>query len=216
MKKHALLFGLCLSLLFIVSCNKKDATAPANTTPTTLSVKDYYPLVTGDYWIYKQTQYDTSGNIMTQTWINDSVLVKNDTVINSKTYHTVVNYNLMGATTPSFGYYRDSSDCIVNNHGKIIFSINTSGIIFKDILTPDTMGYVNYSYNGVSTSITVPMGIFSCVDLKGDVYRKVDNFSKSYLIHNYTCKNIGPVKRMMIYINALYRINLELISYHLH
>ena len=213
MKKNALVIGLGLSLFFFISCNKKDAPAPETPT-TTLSVADYFPLTTGDYWVYKQSEYDTSGNVIPQTWKNDSVVVKNDTVINSKTYHIVANYNYLGNTNPMFSYYRDSSDCVVNEGGGIIFSIKTPGIIYKHILSPDTVAYVDYTFIATPISITVPLGTYSCVDFKGDVYRKADNYSKSYLVHNYNCKNIGPVKKMELYVGSLYRLNFDLLAYH--
>ncbi len=213
MKKNALVIGLSLSLFFFIACNKKDA--PASETPTTTpTVADYFPLVTGDYWLYKQSEYDTSGNIIPQTWKNDSVVIKNDTIINSKTYHIVANYHYLGNLNPVFSYYRDSSDCIVNEGGGIIFSTNTSGIIYKHILSPDTIAYVDYTFNNTPTSITVPLGTYSCVDFKGNVYRKADNYSKSYLVHNYNYKNIGPVKKTELFVNALYNIYFDLIACH--
>ena len=95
MKKSALIIGLGLSLFFFVSCNKKDTSTPVTTTP---AVSDYFPMAVGDYWVYQQTQYDSSGNIIPQTWKNDSVVVKNDTVFNNKTYHILMDYNCLGMT----------------------------------------------------------------------------------------------------------------------
>ena len=212
MKKNALVIGLLLNLIFFIACNKKDA--QENTPKTTQSVSDYFPLAVGNYWVYKQSEADSSGNIISQNWLNDSVVVKNDTVINSKNYHIVANYHYLGNTNPFFSYYRDSSDCIVDEGGGIVFNINTSGIIYKHILSPDTVAYVDYSYNGTPTSITVPLGTYSCVDFKGEMYRKADNFSKSYLIHNYNSLNIGSVKKTQLFVNSLYRLTFDLVAYH--
>jgi len=217
MKKNALVLGLGLSLSFFIACNKKEAPGTdtqLKTPVTSPSVTDYFPLAAGDYWVYKQSFYDTNGNSIPQTWKNDSVVIKNDTVINSKNYRIVADYNYLGRTTPVINYYRDSSDCIVGDNGNIIFSTNASGAIYKYILSSDTIAYVNYTYNEAPTNVTVPLGTYSCVDFKGDVYRKADNYSKAYLVHKYYCKNIGPVKKTELFVNSLYRLNFELLSYH--
>lgn len=220
MKKYTLVIVLGIILIFLFSCSKKDAPVPETTTQATNkpiatpSVLEYLPLNAGNYWVYKQTEYDTSGSIVPRIYKNDSVVVKNDTVINGKTYHTIVNYNFL-SEPPLTMYWRDSADCIVNNDGKIIFSINTSGIIYKNILSPDTLAFVNYSYTSTPTNITVPLGTYSCVDYKGEVYRKADNYNKSILIHNYYCKGIGSVKEESVFIGSLYWIKWDLLSYHI-
>lgn len=210
MKKCIFIIGLGVGIIiFFASCHKKD-TAP--TTPDT--VLDYYPLKEGNYWIYKPSWSDTAGNVIPQTWENDSVVVKGDTVINGKIYHSVIEYNFLGSANPSINYYRDSANCIVNEHGEIIFSIN-SGIVYKKIITPDTLAYVNYSFVNDITSITVPLGTYSCFDFKGEIFRKTDNYNKAYLTHNYSCKSIGPVKKIKRFVTSLQQINLDLLNYHI-
>ena len=216
MKKCALVIGLGISLFFFISCkkDKSSTTTPANQASTP-SVSDYFPLKTGNYWAYKNTQYDTSGNIISQSPKNDSVVVKNDTLINGKTYFTVLEYNFSSSSAPIIQYYADSADCIVNNYGNIVFSIkNTTGIIYTQIYSPDTVVYVNYSYISTPTSVTVPLGAYSCVNFQGTVYFKNENFSKGYLTPNYYYQNIGPIKRTYIYADSHYTINLDLLSYH--
>ena len=183
MKKCIFYVGLgVVSILFFNSCQKKDSVTPPETKSDL--VTDYYPLSTGNYWVYKQTQYDSLGNVIPQTWKNDSIVVKSDTVINSKTYHTLVEYNFLGSSNPIYKYYRDSADCIVNNLGEVIFSINTTGV-YKRIFTSDTVAYINYSYVNTPTNITVPQGTYNCPDFLGSLYRKMDNYNNVTLIHNY-------------------------------
>ena len=217
MKNYVLFAGLGISLALIASC-KKDNPEPEvednNTPPETQSVKDYFPMTAGSYWVYQQTMYDTSGNVKPQTWKNDSVVVLNDTVIGSNTYHFVAEYNFVGQATPFFHYYRDSADCVTDDQGNIIFSVNPE-LIYKDILTSDTVAYVNYSYNSSPTSVTVPLGTYSCVDFKGDMYRKMDNFSKAYPLHKYSYKNIGLVKKTAMYVGSLDQIHFDLKAYHI-
>lgn len=215
MKKNVLFLGLGLSLFFLFACNKEEAPETETPVTDTPSVSDYFPLATGNYWVYQQTWYDNSGNIISQSLGNDSVFVKNDTVINSKIYHTVVEYNAAGTNEFYSRFFRDSADCIIDDQGKIVFSIKTPGLIYKEITTPDTVAFVDYYYSGTPTSITVPLGTYSCVDYRGEVFRKADNFSTCYLIHTYFSENIGPVKRMSLFVGSLYRINLDLVSYHI-
>lgn len=210
MKKSILVISI--GLIFFTSCRKEDS---KSTTPTSNqeSVLDYFPLSNGNYWVYKQSEYDSSGNFIPHTWKNDSIVVKNDTIINNKTYHTVVEYNFIGATNPSTDYFRDSANCIVNNNGTIIFSINP-GFVCMKLLTPDTIAYVNYSFINQTTNITVPLGAYSCVDFKGEMFRKVDNYNIAYLSHNYYFKNIGTVKKIKRWVTTLGRVDLELLSYY--
>ncbi len=217
MKKCALIIGLGTSLFFFISCSKKESTTTVPTKPaSTLSVADYFPLKTGNYWVYKTTECDSNGNIMPVVYKNDSLVVKNDTVINGKTYHTIIEYNYMNAPTSFVDCYADSADCIINNYGSIVFSIkNTSGIIYTQLLSPDTIAYVNYSFISSPTSIIVPVGTYSCEDYKGAVYRKSDNFNRAYLTHHYYSDNIGLVKRTAFFLsNPLNIINFDLLSYH--
>lgn len=212
MKKSILI--ICIGFLFFTACRKKDAeTITPTSTPE--SVLDYFPLKEGNYWVYKQSSFDSSGNVIPNTWGNDSIVVKNDTVINSNTYHKVLDYNSLGNTSAYIHYYRDSSNCIVDNNGAIIFSINP-GFIRKQVITAglDTIVYINYSFVNQITSITVPMGTYNCIAIKGEIFRIEDNFNITRLIHNYYCKNIGTIKMTRLFVTSLNRIELELLSYH--
>jgi len=216
MKNNVVFIALGLGMFFFLSCHKKDNTDPAPVTPaTTPSVTDYFPMTSGSYWVYKQTEYDSSGNIMPQTFTNDTVIVKNDTIINSKTYHTFVEYNFVGQTTPFSRYFKDSADCIVDNHGKVIFSIKTPGLIYKELLSPDTIAYVNYYYNSGPTGISVPLGTYNCGDYRGELFRKMDNFSKAYLNHKYCCIHIGLIERTAMYVGGLNKFYFDLVAYHI-
>lgn len=210
MKKSVLIMGI-VAVLF-ASCKKDE---PEQITPTQPleSVLDYYPLADGNYWVFQQTYYDSSGNVLPQSWGADSIVVKNDTIINNKTYHIVEDYGFAGSTTLRTYFYRDSANCIVNNEGTIIFSINP-GYTETHILTPDTLAYINYSFVDNVENISVPAGSYNCVDFKGEMFRKEDNFSVPYLLNNYFCKNIGPVKKTRMFVNNLSTIELELINYH--
>ena len=209
MKQKTFFLFLFTVTSMIYSCKKEKEKEPEPII-STQSVSDYFPMTSGSYWVYKQSEYDTSGNLLNRNWNNDSIVVKNDTVINSKTYHTLVHYNSWGYSS----YLKDSADCIVDQHGRIAFSIHTSGLVYHEIITPDTLAYVNYYCNGTPADVTVPMGTFSCLDYRGEVFIK-DNFNKAYFIHRYHCKKIGIVKRIDMFLGSLTQIHADLVSYHI-
>jgi hypothetical protein len=212
MKKSILIIGI--GLIFFTSCRKENSTS---TTPVTTqeSVLDYFPLKDGNYWVYKQSQFDSSGNALPHIYTNDSIVVKNDTLINNMTYHKVVEYNFLGLADPDNDYLRDSANFIVNDKGVIIFSVNP-GFVRMQLLSSDTIAYINYSFIAQTTNITVPLGAYSCVDFKGEIFRKIDNYSIAHLSHNYYCKKIGSIKKINLWVTSLERVDLELISYHVN
>jgi hypothetical protein len=140
--------------------------------------------------------------------------VKNDTLINGKSYHIIAEYNFLTMSVPIIRNIRDSADCVVDDKGDLLFSINSSAIIKTNILTPDTIAYVDYSYSSNPTSITVPSGTYSCGDFKGALYRKMDNFQGVHYTHKYCYKNIGIIKRTVLSVGSLQEIKFELVSYH--
>ncbi|NVN94550.1 MAG: hypothetical protein HXX18_04605 [Bacteroidetes bacterium] len=211
MKKSILIISI--GIIFFTSCRKENSISTPPPVTTNESVLDYFPLKAGNYWVYKQSEIDSSGNNIITTYPNDSIVVKNDTLINNLTYHTVSEYNFLGMSYPRNQYLRDSGNFIVNEKGEIIFSIN-SGFIHTQLLSSDTIAYVNYSFINQTSNITVPLGVYSCVDFRGEIYRKMDNYNRAYLSHNYYNKGIGSVRKIERYIISLGQIDLQLISYH--
>lgn len=211
MKKSILIISI--GIIIFTSCRKEDSN-PITPTNQQKSVLDYFPLNTGNYWVYKQSEYDSLGNIRPHTYANDSIVVKNDTIINNKTYHTIIEYNFLGSPNSHNHYYRDSANYIVDNNGNIILSV-TPGFIHKQVIAfnLDTISYVNYSFIDQTTSITVPLGTYNCVDVRGEIFRKTDNFSIAHLTHNYYYKNIGSVKKVLRFVESLGFIELELVNY---
>ncbi|MDP1727321.1 MAG: hypothetical protein Q8M15_11100 [Bacteroidota bacterium] len=208
MKNSIFIIGIIL--IIFSSCSKEKTPI---TTPD--SVLDYFPLKKGNYWVYKVSYLDSAGNTISQSRENDSMVIGNDILINNKTYITVIHYNYLGATNsdPFIVYYRDSSDCIVNNYGKIIFSINSG--VYKEIFHEDSSAYINYSFVSQATNITVPIGTYNCLDYKGELYRKSEQYKIAFLTHNYCYKNIGTIRKVMLYIGSLDKVNLDLIKYHI-
>jgi len=209
MKKSILIIGIFF--IFFASCNKENSTSTTST--KSVSILDYFPLKQGNYWVYKQSICDSSGNTISSNWKNDSMVVKNDTVINNLTYHTIVEYNFYVNSHPTYYYYRDSANCIVNNLGEIVLSFDT-GIYYKKIYSPDTALFINYSYINQLTSVIVPLGTYNCVDFRGEFFRKMDNYNVSYFTHKYCSKNIGIVKKINLFSSNLNQVHLDLIMYY--
>ncbi len=209
MKKSALMASLMVILFISCTKDEPDQEVP---TPTQETVFDYFPLKNGNFWVYEQKLYDSSGIEIPSSFLNDSLVVKNDTMINNMTYQIVEEYHLWGSTTPVKHFYRDSADCIVNHEGKIVFSIH-SGFIYSDTIQPDTMVIIDYYFDNQSTNIVVPAGAFNCVDYKGEFYLKSDQYNTPRYFHTYYCKNTGPVKKTSTFAISLYSIVGELVNY---
>jgi hypothetical protein len=210
MKKNLFLFGMLSFASLFITC-KKDSQDETQADPV---LTDYYPLKVGDYWIYKQTLYDSSGTVINSTMTDDTIMVTKDTSINSKAYYKIEEHNFLGNFPIQYSYVRDSADCIVKDDGKILFSIKSPGMICSQISTPDTLTYTNYYYNSAAVSITVPGGTYDCVEYYGEVYRKTENYSNKYIVSKYCSKNTGLVKRTSIFANSIDKIVLELRSCH--
>jgi hypothetical protein len=211
MKKNLFLFAILSFASLFITC-KKDSQDETQADPV---VTDYYPLKVGDYWIYKQTLYDSSGTVLNSTMTDDTIMVTKDTTINSKVYHKLAEHNFLGNASVSYSNVRDSADCIVKDDGKILFSIKSPGMICSQISTPDTLTYANYYYNSTAVSISVPGGTYDCVEYYGEVYRKTENYSNKYIVSKFCSKNIGPVKKTNIIVSNVDKIVLELRSCHI-
>jgi hypothetical protein len=212
MKKSVLFIGIII--FFLISC-RKDDTQPVTTNPNQETVSDYFPLKEGNYWVYKRTLVDSSGTILLNTYDNDSIIVKNDTLINNKIYHQIFEYSFSNSTFAYIYFYRDSANFIVNQNGTIILSIKP-GFVYKRPLIADTSLYINYYFVNQTTNITLTSGIFNCVDFKGEFYSKSDNFTTAKLIHNYYYKNIGSIKSMNRFAAGYDIYQLELLRYKLN
>lgn len=197
-------------LILFVSCSKENFKSTKSS--TSVSILDYYPLKQGNYWVFKLSNADTSGNITSVYPLHDSIVVENDTIINSNTYHIVTEYNFVGGGN-AINYIRDSANCIVNNLREILLSLDT-GVFYKKIYPPDTMLYIDFSFISQLTLISVPLGTFSCVDFRGKLLRKADNYCNPHFTHSYFCKYIGSVKKIKIWSASLQQLHYELLMYH--
>ena len=210
MKKSILIIAVVFAV--ITSCKKEKVETEIPVVAET--VLDYFPLTEGSYWVYEQMKTDSNGNEIPQIWGYDSIIVKNDTEITGKIYRNVTEYNYLGSSNPLIHLYRDSADCIVTPEGDIVFSLK-NGFIYREILIPDSVVYVDYWYVSQTTPVTVPLGTYSCVDFRGDVYTNADNYSTPRLLHNYYYLGIGRIKSANFYLTSHINIYRNLVRYHI-
>lgn len=159
-----------MALLCVFSCTKKKEDQDPSP-----AVNPYYQAFKGNYWIYDTYKIDTaaypSGEMLQG---RDSVVVSGDTLINGKHYAV-----FSGTNSPFYSQWRvldiirDSSGCIVNNYGDVIFSSanNSSDVLSTRFLLipgqnePDTFMIFKWFMQGPPKVIQVPAGSFTV--LKG-------------------------------------------------
>ena len=206
-------FALTIILVGILfsACRENDP----QPTPQLASAKDYFfPLKVGNYWVYR-TEAETgdypSYAIDTSY---DTLRVISDTVINSITY-----YQLIGSLTTLTNFYGDSAGYIVYREG-ILFELDTvPNAILRQDTTDAGLFYREYKTGSIDTTITVPVGSFSCIETE---------LNANYLLGNpptpnpnprpafwYYTENIGLVKSITWYVNASGKITSELVDYQL-
>ncbi|MBI1227040.1 MAG: hypothetical protein GC192_17545 [Bacteroidetes bacterium] len=148
---------LLFSILLVFSCKKKDDD-PINNTPP-LTVANYFPLTQGDYWIYQWYKIDTLGN---ETLLNtqDSVYISGDTTINGTEYSIIEGTEFNGTIKY---FYRDSSGYLVDEKGKVIFSVNNdTEVLFRDTTWQGNSPYFYLEYKMLPETINdeVPTGSY--------------------------------------------------------
>lgn len=195
-----------LALLLFNSC-KKEESPPFNDLENNPNVSakatDYYPLEVGNYWIYETFQVDTLGN--ERTLRVDSVVITSDTVIDGKRQFYIGSVKYPRTDVTAYRRIRDSSDCIVDQFGRITLSVNN----FTDTLHTqlmlsgnDTIEYVAYKMEKHNGQVEVPAGVFSdLLNFKGEVYSSWYVWNNGRNFNRYFQKGVGEVLSTYFYIN---------------
>jgi len=205
------LFLLTLISVVAFSSCKKDEADP-DPIPTE-SVLQYFPLKTGNYWVYQRSVCDS-------TWTNceikatDTVWVTKDTLINDKTYFKLEDVTVTGQHRSI--YYRDSLDYIVDNLGNIVVS-NTDfeTKLHEEYIIVNETDTAFYWYNKMQNApfnIEVPAGNFSCLDNKMSFFRQTDNFETEFNTHQLYAKGTGPVFNQAMFAHSGGGYKRELVS----
>lgn len=209
----ARIFAGIFLLLSLLACEKKTET----TTPEVKS--DYFPLSTGNYWVYNTYCIDSFGNDSLYTE-NDTVRIIGDTIINGNSYKVFrANKDDLFAYFAN-RFYRDSSGYIVDNYGRTIFSSDD----LKDTLYvrhDADYGYADsLSYYGIMEKyqgqVQTSAGSFDNVlNMRLDVADKDNNLIRS---NNYLYAPIvGKILFQYFYVNEYQMKNVyyevRLVSY---
>jgi hypothetical protein len=219
MRNIILILGILLGLY---SCNKDDKD---QTNPTNKSA--YLPMTEGNYWVYQYYGFDSNG-IEYPTNYYDSVVISNDTILNGKTYfrHDIYEYYRTGRKpdlTRSV-YYLDSSKCLVNNYGRIVFSENN----FIDTIyrythltnwtSGDTFGWSTFKMERVDTTITLPAGSFSnLLNYRQTFIPNIKFYPAGIRYTNqYYSKNVGVILSTFFNYASPYTNEKRLISYNIN
>jgi hypothetical protein len=205
------LFITSLAALLLLSCEKE------NTSP--ISIHAYFPLETGNYWIYGHYRIDSQGNeiLLDRT---DSVVVSGDTMINGLTYHILEgnNYPHQGGAWMRQAILRDSMNYLVDEEGRI----RLSTVNFDDILEQrtqmngqDSLYTLSYQMVREPELSMTPAGTFRVINFKGTVVSHMDIAHINYprRIDNHYAHDVGPVMNTYLYLNDPSRGERRLLRY---
>lgn len=199
--KKFLMFAL-VPLIMLAGCKKDDDDNDQNQNNNQQQYDDYYPLATGNFWIYETEELDENGSPTGNTG-QDCVVVVLDSLMKGKVYYKIQTYSLSNGSyslIPGWIFYHDSLDCLIDQDGLVHFSYeNINDTIAKQIeLLPngaDTMFAVYVIMQEFAQLITVPAGTFSVLDARHHTYS--DYFPQSVsqpVISSYLyAKDVGLV-----------------------
>jgi hypothetical protein len=200
--------------LLIASCRKEESN-PVGSISMQEKVTDYYPLTVGNYWIYKYYTSDSTLNFIDQNII-DSVYVEKDSVSNGKVYADVRSFSSVFAT----GLLRDSSDYIITDAGKKLFTINqdTNNLIDRYLPSPNGMFHDTWKMKNSDSVCTVPSGQYQAKYLVGTLTSNAPSspsMAKRNFYYAYV-KGIGLVYERLGYLSSPIYLEERLIRYHVN
>jgi hypothetical protein len=141
----------CLALLFIAGC-KKD-----NIEVQPAKVTDYFPMTIGSYWVYDNL-YKSENEDSTRFGSTDSTWIAKDTLLGAQSYRIFAKSN---NSSVSYTFYRDSADCIIDQYGSIVLSMDRNGaVILEHELNQLSLKEKQYMQQKDST-IIIPSGQFT-------------------------------------------------------
>jgi hypothetical protein len=119
---------IILYILFVLSGASCKKDKPVLTSTGTITTShNYGKLAIGNYWIYQRFKIDNIG-VVTPLNIYDSCYISKDTIMNGKIYFEMHRPNTYGTF---YSYLRDSSDCILDNYGRIKFAPTDFSTVFQ-------------------------------------------------------------------------------------
>ncbi|HEX8517333.1 MAG TPA: hypothetical protein VF868_14145 [Bacteroidia bacterium] len=191
--RRLIVFSILLAFT-ITACRKKEGENVVQGS-SQIAYSNYGKLAVGNYWIYQRFRIDNLG-VSSPLNIYDSCYISKDTIINGKTYFEMYRPDTYGSF---YSYLRDSSSCILNSFGKIVFSPTDFSTIFSSgyvtATEADTMAKGIFKMNNKDSLINTPAGAFLTTNFQG-VYYMYPAWNHYYTIRSTnTCysENIGIV-----------------------
>jgi hypothetical protein len=209
------IIGAASLCLLATACKKENDTIipPSQNPPVTQSVA-YFPLDSGSYWVFEHVRVDTNGN---ETFLQtDSVRVMGDSVIAGNTYKIFRNwgFNFFSAL------YRDSSNCIVNEKGDIVFAANLLGqpISFRRD-SDNVQGLILESIDSmqaVMRNVNVTAGNFSTLERSTftTFYIPVSGGNPRRMLSNFA-EGIGFVRQQYAFASQTSYVERRLLRYNI-
>lgn len=168
------------------------------------SSADYFPLAIGNYWVYNNYLIDSNGTETLLTDI-DSIVINRDTLIRGNTYYIMEGVSYPYNIWRTENILRDSSNYIVDNTGRIIFSDSDfNNTLYENdvIVGTDTLVSSYYFMEQVSNTINTVAGAFDSIyNYKGVVTSTFPGYPSSFPdIYNYYAPNVGRVLKNYYFI----------------
>lgn len=199
-----------LLLLLLQACQKDKA----NQTPESATASEYFfPMKTGNYWVYKVTDTNTP----TPTVTYDTLRVIGDTSINGSVFYQLKTSSMQ--MIPNGAFVGASAGYIVYSDGnRFPLSINVNDTLSADTTDAATL-YRVYRSGNLDTTIVVPSGSYQTVETVLDAYYlqgpPPPPHTNPRPVLSYFAKNIGLVKCVTYYVSGPGNITSELQSYYI-
>lgn len=152
-KKIFIVFAIsCL----LISC-RNDESMVKTVLPNTIELFHYQ---TGTMWVYEVLNTPEDSSEVPTFFDNDTIKVIGDSLIRGQVYKIIA---LKEFGNRNLQFYRDSSGCLINSSGKILFSMVNQGLIYNQtffVIGNDTIYNFFDISDGASRNIQVPLGNF--------------------------------------------------------
>lgn len=152
MKSFIIPFLFCFLVIMITSC-KKD-----NPVDSSTSVKQIWPLKTGDTWAFHTIEYDTTGAVAQSGSL--ALVVTTDTIVGGETWYQISGFGTGGPT-----FSTNESD------GLWIMAVSSTGLLPQPFFKYPVSAGDSWMFGGdpvflqsADTLITVQAGSFHCYE----------------------------------------------------
>lgn len=203
----------------LCSCHKKKEEIKTPTPPPTpvVDMPDnyFYPLKTGNYWVYKRTEVMGSGPTANTTITMDTIRITYDTIINGQRNYYFTDGVWEGIYA---GFYADSAGYILNNgFVQAFIDLKPNDTLWRD----STPNYIIQTMRSplTDTTITVPLGTYACWQTIQEVYfvngTGNPDVPNPRTARRFYARNVGLIKSYAFYSNTPGGITAELVEVHL-